>query len=1026
MDASQHLKPTTPQRLRVFLASPGDVAEERGLALKLLEDLQYDPFLCERISLAAVAWDRPGGVPMSAWISPQEAVARHLPLPSQCDIVVVILWSRLGTPLESKFGVKADGGFYQSGTEWEYLDAVKGRAERKDRPEILLYRRTEKVLLDPDAADFDARAAQRRKVTAFFDGFRNADGSLNGGVNDYAKPAEFKDKLACDLRAVIKTWLPEATLAAPAPSPDYAAAARRYRDHVLDRHRYLNFRGFGLAERVPLKLPLLDLYVPLQARLELPHGETWRRDLTLAGRALDEAARLGEPGPVLELLRQHDGLVVLGDPGAGKTTFLKYLALRLCGDSSELAEWAGRLPVLAPLSGYANRLATEDNLSLEEFLAGHCPELQDCPLGALVGQALRQGTALVLLDGLDEVAEAAQRRYVVDKVMDFYNAHRRQGNKFVLTSRIIGYREVRRAAPGLAECTLVDFNDEEIGAFVERWTQALETQAQGESAQGGQDAKRERQGLLEAVRDNPGVRQLAANPLLLTVLALMKRQNIRLPERRAELYQQYVNTLLSTWNRARGLGRPPSRDLDPVQTVKVLAPLALWMHETSPGVGLVKREALRRELEALYRGRGEAEPEAPARQFLADVREHAGLLLERGPGEYGFIHLTFEEYLAAVALALRHQGDAAAIACELGRRVGVAAWHEIIRLAVGYVGLVQQMDRVAGEIVRILAEQRPGPPGEAVVLAGEAVVDACEAGVDADSRARVVEALVATMRGAEIPGKLRRRAGWLLGRLGWQPDDVDEFVAVPPGPFKYGERKQPRRIKQAYWLGKHPVTNHQYARFIEAGGYQQPQFWTQSGWRWREANNIAQPEYWEDSQWNNPIFPVVGVSWHEAVAYARWLDGVLCEQGFSVAGQRQDKPEAYAVRLPTEAEWERAARGVDGREYPWGEGFKQANANTADDNWNSDTGGTTAASTYPQGVSPAGAQDMAGNVWEWCLDLYNQPETLNLESEGGRVLRGGSWGSDPRDARAACRNVVDPGNRRYGIGVRLALCAPHR
>ena len=106
------------------------------------------------------------------------------------------------------------------------------------------------------------------------------------------------------------------------------------------------------------------------------------------------------------------------------------------------------------------------------------------------------------------------------------------------------------------------------------------------------------------MRANPSVRRLAANPLLLTILALMKRQGVTLPERRVELYEQYVRTLLSSWNRARGLGRPPARDLDVVQTVRVLAPLALWMHETSPGVGLVKRGEMRRKLGQIYTALG--------------------------------------------------------------------------------------------------------------------------------------------------------------------------------------------------------------------------------------------------------------------------------------------------------------------------------------------------------------------------------------------------------------------------------------
>ncbi len=1030
--AALHTQEPAPRHLRVFLASPGDVAEERKLALSILQHLPRDPLLRGKITLEAVAWEQDGGVPLSAWVSPQDAVKKHLPLPCQCHIVIVILWSRMGTPLPMEEGVKPDGSPYWSGTEWEYLNAKYGETTG-GKPELLVYRRTEEPKLSPKDPEIMDKLGQWQKVEAFVASIKP------GGINDYANPEDFKDKLANQLKFTINAWLTGASDIARQnprakqnpPSPDHSATLRQYLGFVEDKHQYLNFKGLGIADRVPLKLPLLDLYVPLKARLELPPGEKAdERRWTLAGRGNNvetpdaHGLRLGEPQPVLDLLRQQDGLVILGDPGAGKTTFLKYLALQMARVSGAAIGLGERLPLLVPLSGYANELERGD-LRLDDYIAGHFLKSGgDWPLKELLADALGRGAGLVLLDGLDEVADLALRHLVVERVVDYYLAHRQGGNKFVITSRIIGYREVRPAAPGLAECTLVDFNEEEIAEFVGRWTLALETQAQGGGKLAVEDAQRERTGLLDAVRHNPGVRQLAANPLLLTILALMKRQGVSLPERRVELYETYVKTLLSSWNRVRGLGRPPSRDLDPVQTVKVLAPLALWMHEVNPGVGLVKREDLRRELEKLYRERGEADAETCARRFLADVRHHSGLLLERGPDEYGFIHLTFEEYLAAAAIALRHQGDAAAIAKELAGHVGEAPWHEIIRLTVGYVGLVQQMDRVAGGIVQALAAEQPGPPGEAVVLAGEAVVDACEAGVDADNRARVRDALVVTMRGTEIPGKLRRRAGWLLGRLGWQPEGLDQFVEVPPGKFLYGDDRQVREIPYRNWIAQFPVTNRQFARFVEAGGYRKREFWTLTGWRWLEKNNIRQPAYWEDSELNNPIFPVVGVSWHEAVAYARWLDGVLAGQSLMVAGKRMDKPQGHFVRLPAEQEWERAARGVDGREYPWEGGFVPAYANIADEDWNSVTGGTTAVCAYPQGVSPTGAWDMAGNAWEWCLQKYSQPEDSDLEGDDSRVLRGGSWLDLPHLARCASRGSGVPGPRSGSVGFRLVCASP--
>jgi hypothetical protein len=124
-------------RVRVFLASPGDVGDERGLALRVLERLPYDPFLRGKIGIETVAWDKPGGdTPMLATMTPQEAISQQRPKPSECDIVVVIFWSRMGTPLPLEY-VKPDGGAYLSGTEWEYLDALDASLQT-GRPKILV------------------------------------------------------------------------------------------------------------------------------------------------------------------------------------------------------------------------------------------------------------------------------------------------------------------------------------------------------------------------------------------------------------------------------------------------------------------------------------------------------------------------------------------------------------------------------------------------------------------------------------------------------------------------------------------------------------------------------------------------------------------------------------------------------------------------------------------------------------------------------------------------------------------------
>ncbi len=243
---------------------------------------------------------------------------------------------------------------------------------------------------------------------------------------------------------------------------DLARARETYLGHLRDRYRYLDMKGLGVADRVPLRLPLRELFVPLLARPELPAGDTWDLEARMAGRRLSEkdaerlGRRLGEPRKVLELVREHPGLVILGDPGSGKTTFLKYLALTFAAGDGSVLGLGERLPVLVPLSGYANALAASE-VRLDDFVRGYIDSRgADPALGALLDAELRAGRALLLLDGLDEVREAPLRQTVVRAVADFFSFHRAAGNKFVLTSRIVGYREVRTVSEGLAECTLVD------------------------------------------------------------------------------------------------------------------------------------------------------------------------------------------------------------------------------------------------------------------------------------------------------------------------------------------------------------------------------------------------------------------------------------------------------------------------------------------------------------------------------------------------------------------------------------------
>ena len=226
------------------------------------------------------------------------------------------------------------------------------------------------------------------------------------------------------------------------------------------------------------------------------------------------------------------------------------------------------------------------------------------------------------------------------------------------------------------------------------------------------------------------------------------------------------------------------------------------------------------------------------------------------------------------------------------------------------------------------------------------------------------------------------------------------LVEVPEGPFLMGtiptglrktDHEEPQRkvMLDAYCIGQYLVTNAQYSQFVEATGHSLPQFHT-------------------DPRFNSPDYPVVGVTWYDTQAFLEWLE--------ELAGE--------AYRLPTEAEWEKAARGTDGREYPWGDEWESSKANTSESRFKR----LTPVESYPDSVSVYGCYDMAGNAYEWCSDWFH-PETYKhspaTNPQGpvrGRrkVIRGGSWVARGEfAARCANRAAYEPIQAVHNVGFRL-------
>lgn len=818
-----------------------------------------------------------------------------------------------------------------------------------------------------------------------------------------------------------------ARLGEPRPSDELLRSTAGFLQYQIDRYRLLDIRAMALLGGLPPRLPLLEVYVELVARVESLEGESWTRRLRRSGwlptSAEAEALgrRLGEPRPVVELVQDIGFLVLLGVPGAGKTTFLKFLSLALCTGQEGALGLRTRLPVPLPLTAFAEALDEEGDRprSLEDAVVRYYRQERGQEIGELLKRALELGGAVLLLDGLDEVGGVERRRRIVQEIGGFHARHAAAGNQVVLASRPLGYREVRPEIDGLVECSLSGFGDDQISEFVEKWTLAVskEGSLQGLTLNGE---------LLAALNRDHEVRELACNPMILTLLALRRLQGGPLPGRKVELYRGFTETLLRQWNLDRGIARRLGRDPDVLETVKILAPVALRMYETPPDLHRTREDILVGHLEEIFRERGHDDPAGAARRFVDDARNHPALLFDWGGGRFGFIHPVFQEYLSAVALARRGQQSVGPIVDALSAHIEEPFWHDVCLLTVSYLAVVQHRDEAAGEILEELIRRSPGPAGQAAVLAGQVVADAGPTGVAASSRRRIVEALLDTLRASgRVDARRRAAAGRVLAEIGDPRREVTtvdalELLPVPAGEFQMGsgprepETRESSRPLHAcllpypYRMARFPVSVAQFREFVEASGHRP----ADSGSLFGLAN-----------------WPVVRVSLDDAQAFCRWLTRRWLDRGLLEEG--------WEIRLPSEAEWEKAARGFDDRHYPWGSDPDPDRINCAE----TGIGEVSAVGCFPHGASPFGCEEMSGNVWEWTRSLWGPGsgdpafrypydpadgrEDPDAPSGVFRVLRGGPFLVASRHARVSYRGRAQADGWNEFIGFRVAA-APGR
>jgi len=729
-------------------------------------------------------------------------------------------------------------------------------------------------------------------------------------------------------------------------------------------------------------------------------------------------------------------MVLTGNPGSGKSTFLKHLAICLAGDQlqSDRYDNANRqalrfwsLPAYTPIFISLRDLVatqfpeTDDPAGTPEFITYLQAQLGEIRINDYwdeLEEQLTKGEAIILLDGLDEVPDAVteERRDQIINLIDDLSVDF-EACRIIISSRPHAYNG-DWYLEGFGQTALVPLFDNRIHQLaVALFQQIMEPR----------EAEKQAEEFINHIRQIED-KELRNTPLLFTLMAQLwvTKQDKPASERISvqhisTLYRENVNLMLQRWTR---------KDVDHGQSVtellnvtdnelrQIMEHLAYNIQSDTGS----DRQATFRSSRLVDAYEDVLDRDPPGVSEALDLLERrAGLLTSERARRYRFTHLSFQEHLAACeAVKPEHFPD------ELVEFIieQPGNWRNVMPLLIDELKVSEWFHDIS-QLLDLLVQQIPtAKPINLFELTRYASMISKEKYVDISTENQTIlsdNLLTIITQGLGTPSE-RAEMGQILAEygdpregVGLRADGLPDIAwgnPVPAGDYTIGgdeeikdrsfEKKQ-ITINYSFKLAKYPITYAQFQAFLDAqDGFQHDDWWDDMGQYTKQEMNEQRNKH--------ANHPRENVSWYQAVAFTNWLTQKYRDLGVITANEK--------IRLPREEEWEVSARYPDGRFYPWGNEFDPDKANTGEGN---KVGQTSPVGMYPTGKNAElDLYDMSGNVWEWCLNKYSEPDTIAIDdSNDSRVLRGGAFFINRLRARASYRFHDFPFNRYNFFGFRV-------